>query len=49
MKWGIAMNWFRSRQTGSRLALFALAIQFVLSFGHFHACRAGRAGDRRPA
>jgi hypothetical protein len=31
------MNWFRSNiQLGSRLALFALAIQFVLSFGHFH-------------
>jgi hypothetical protein len=32
------MNWFRKRvKTGSRLALFALAIQFALSFGHFHA------------
>ncbi len=31
------MKWFRSNiKTGSRLALFALAIQFVLSFGHFH-------------
>jgi hypothetical protein len=31
------MKWFRSNvRTGSRLALFALAIQFVLSFGHFH-------------
>jgi len=31
------MNWFRKHvKTGSRLALFALAIQFVLSFGHFH-------------
>ena len=31
------MKWFRKRiKTGSRLALFALAIQFVLSFGHFH-------------
>ena len=31
------MKWFRSKiKTGSRLALFALAIQFVLSFGHFH-------------
>jgi hypothetical protein len=32
------MKWFRSNlKSGSRLALFALAIQFVLSFGHFHA------------
>ena len=31
------MRWFRSNvRLGSRLALFALAIQFVLSFGHFH-------------
>jgi hypothetical protein len=31
------MKWFRSRvRFGSRLALFALAIQFLLSFGHFH-------------
>ena len=31
------MKWFRSNiKHGSRLALFALAIQFVLSFGHFH-------------
>ena len=31
------MNWFRSNiKHGSRLALVALAIQFVLSFGHFH-------------
>ena len=31
------MKWFRRRiKTGSRLALFALALQFVLSFGHFH-------------
>ena len=31
------MNWFRSNiKHGSRLALLALAIQFVLSFGHFH-------------
>lgn len=35
------MNWFRSNiKHGSRLALFALAIQFVLSFGHFHAVAA---------
>ena len=31
------MKWFRKNvQGGSRLALFALAIQFALSFGHFH-------------
>ena len=32
------MKWFRSNiRHGSRLALLALALQFVLSFGHFHA------------
>ena len=31
------MKWFRSNVgLGSRLALLALAIQFALSFGHFH-------------
>jgi hypothetical protein len=31
------MKWLRSKlRHGSRIALFALAIQFVLSFGHFH-------------
>ena len=31
------MKWFRSNiRMGSRLALIALAIQFLLSFGHFH-------------
>ncbi len=31
------MKWFRSNiRHGSRLALCALAIQFLLSFGHFH-------------
>src|SRR5882724_11937978 len=35
------MNWIRSNiKHGSRLALLALAIQFVLSFGHFHAIAA---------
>jgi Protein of unknown function (DUF2946) len=35
------MNWFRKHiKTGSRLALFTLAIQFALSFGHFHALAA---------
>jgi hypothetical protein len=32
------MKWFRSNiRHGSRLALLALAVQLVLSFGHFHA------------
>jgi hypothetical protein len=32
------MRWFRiNRQWGGRLALFALALQLVLSFGHIHA------------
>jgi len=32
------MRWFRSnRKAGGRLALFALALQLVLSFGHIHA------------
>ena len=31
------MKWFRRHiKTGSRLALFALTLQFALSFGHFH-------------
>jgi hypothetical protein len=31
------MGWFRSRsRRGSYLALFALAVQLVLSFGHVH-------------
>jgi hypothetical protein len=31
------MKWFRSNvRLGSRLALFALAIQFLISFGHSH-------------
>src|ERR1700694_2272669 len=31
------MKWFRSNlKHGSRLALFALAIQFAVAFGHFH-------------
>ena len=35
------MNWFRTHiKHGSRLALLALAIQFALSFGHFHAVAA---------
>ena len=40
------MNLFRSNiRHGSRLALLALAIQFVLSFGHFH----GIAAQAAPA
>jgi hypothetical protein len=32
------MSWFRKHvKSGSRLALLALAMQFALSFGHFHA------------
>jgi hypothetical protein len=31
------MKWFRSNiKRGSRLALFALAVQFAFAFGHFH-------------
>src|SRR5712672_2255952 len=31
------MKWLRRNiKTGSRLALFALVVQFALSFGHFH-------------
>lgn len=31
------MRWFRTnRICGGRLALFALAVQFILSFGHVH-------------
>jgi hypothetical protein len=34
----VGMKWFRSNiKHGSRLALLALALQFVLPFGHFHA------------
>ena len=37
-KASIVVKWFRNNvKHGSRLALFALAIQFALSFGHFHA------------
>lgn len=38
------MKWFRSNiRHGSRLALLALAVQFALSFGHFHAAQAAPA------
>jgi hypothetical protein len=37
MRASIGMKWFRSNiKHGSRLALFALALQLALSFGHFH-------------
>ena len=40
----IGMQWFRRHiKTGSRLALFALAVQFMLSFGHFHPIAAAQA------
>jgi hypothetical protein len=40
------VKWLRQHiKTGSRLALFALAIQFALSFGHFH----GLAAQAAPA
>lgn len=40
------MKWFRSRiKAGTRLALLALAVQFVLSFGHFHGTAALAAPD----
>jgi hypothetical protein len=38
------MKWFRANiRDGSRLALLALAIQFMLSFGHFHPIEGARA------
>jgi DUF2946 family protein len=38
------MNWFRANiRHGARLALLALAVQFALSFGHFHAAQAAPA------
>jgi DUF2946 family protein len=42
------MTWFRRNiRTGSRLALFSLALQFVLAFGHFHFNAAQAAPDFR--
>ena len=42
------MKWFRRHiKAGSRLALLALALQFVLSFGHFHVNAAQAAPDFR--
>jgi hypothetical protein len=38
------MHWFRANiKHGSRLALLALALQFGLSFGHFHPAAASSA------
>jgi hypothetical protein len=38
------MKWFRSNiKHGARLALFALAVQLALSFGHFHLLAATQA------
>jgi hypothetical protein len=35
---GFGMNWVRTHiRNGSTLALFALAIQMMLAFGHYHA------------
>lgn len=35
------MKWFRSNiKSGARLALFAIFVEFALSFGHFHALAA---------
>lgn len=40
--WGfVGMKWVRANiRLGARAALLALAVQFVLSFGHFHAIAA---------
>jgi DUF2946 family protein len=41
------MKWFRANiRDGSRLALLALAIQFMLSFGHFHPIEAAQAAPK---
>ena len=43
------MKWFRSKiKGGARLALFALFVQFALSFGHFHALAAPSADATLP-
>jgi hypothetical protein len=43
------MKWLRSNiRIGSKLALFALAIQFVLSFGHFHGSALASADAGQP-
>jgi len=45
------MHWFRARRSvGASLALFALAVQLVLAFGHIHLEGAGsRLGARAPS
>lgn len=44
------MRWFRKRgKPGARLALFVLAMQFTLSFGHFHGLAAQAAPGSVPA
>ncbi|MEH2480154.1 hypothetical protein V1282_003511 [Nitrobacteraceae bacterium AZCC 2146] len=43
----VVMKWFRRHiKHGSRLALFALAMQLVPSFGHFHPIEAQATGLR---
>ena len=43
------MKWFRSNiKHGARLALVALAVQFALSFGHFHGAAALAAVAAQP-
>jgi hypothetical protein len=42
------MRWFRANRTfGGKLALFALAVQFIVAFGHIH--RDDIYGPARPA
>jgi DUF2946 family protein len=44
------MKWFRSNiKSGARLALFALFVQFALSFGHFHVLAAPPTGVAQSA
>lgn len=44
------MKWFRSNiKSGARLALFALFVQFALSFGHFHVLAAPSANPTQSA
>ena len=44
------MKWFRSNiKSGARLALFALFVQFALSYGHFHALAAPSPGATQSA
>jgi hypothetical protein len=44
------MHWFRSNiRIGSRLALMALAVQFVLSFSHVHLSELGLAAPKAAA